>query len=296
MTLDPETARKIATRFNDWGRSRAERSPGIARLCYQLASFFDSNWSVPYFNRGLLEKHEGNWEPSRELNQRAAELDPQDEAAWWNLGIAATALADWNEARRAWREYGIEVPDGPAEISMSMSNACVRLSTNGEVVWGRRLDPARMEIINVPLPESQHRYGDIVLNDGSPNGTRILKEVEAPVFDELMLWKASDYSTYRVILNIPSTAAQEALGRICQQREIGMENWSTTRVLCAECSRGNPGPHECSDAAIEPHFGFAARTSNELHAALRQWMDQYPEAQVGIIELLLPAESQEQLT
>ncbi len=269
--------------------------PGIARLCYQLASFFDSNWSVPYFNRGLLEKQEGNWEPSRELNRRAAELNPQDEAAWWNLGIAATALADWDEARRAWREYGIEIPEGHAEISMNMSHACVRL-TNGEVVWGCRLDPARMQIMNVPLPESQHRYGDIVLNDGSPNGTRNSNNGEVPVFDELMLWQASDYSTYEVAVNVRSEAAMEALEGICQQRRIGIENWSTVRVLCAECSRGNPGTHECSSVAAESRYGFAARSETELRSVLEQWTEQFPEAQVGQIELLLPAESQEQPT
>ena len=33
---------------------------------------------------------------------RAARLDPEDEAAWWNTGIAATAPGDWAAARRAW--------------------------------------------------------------------------------------------------------------------------------------------------------------------------------------------------
>jgi hypothetical protein len=46
--------------------------------------------------------------------------------------------------------------------------ACVRLNpqSSGEVVCGERLDPARLLILSVPLPESRHRFYDIVLNDG----------------------------------------------------------------------------------------------------------------------------------
>src|SRR5947209_12173563 len=110
MSFSPETARKIAGWFNERGGNRADRgSIGTARICYQLASWFDPSWSVPCYNQGLLEKYAENWESSRRLNQRAAELDPEDQASWWNLGIAATALADWPEARRAWRACGIEV-------------------------------------------------------------------------------------------------------------------------------------------------------------------------------------------
>ena len=41
------------------------------------------------------------------FNAQAVLLHPEDQASWWNLGIAATALRDWPEARRAWAGCGI---------------------------------------------------------------------------------------------------------------------------------------------------------------------------------------------
>jgi len=179
------------------------------------------------------------------FNQRALELDPSDEAAWWNLGIAATALGNWSEARRAWKGCGIELEDGVGEVRMLSVRACVRLdpSGSGEVVWGQRLDPARIAILSVPLPESGHRFNDIVLNDGAANGTRVESNGnEVPVFDELSIWKASNYSTFRVKLEMPDDSAKEKLVELCVAHELGVEDWTTIRILCAKCSRGNPGP------------------------------------------------------
>ena len=97
-------------------------------------------------------------------NQRVLELDPSDEAAWWNLGIAATALRDWSEAGRAWKGCGIKCEARDGEVRAPIVTACVRLDPAGlgEVVWGQRLDPARMVILNVPLLESGHRFHDII--------------------------------------------------------------------------------------------------------------------------------------
>lgn len=62
-----------------------------ARLLYRLATYADPRWSVPWYNRGLDAKYLGRWEESLQSNWKAVLLDPTDEAAWWNLGIAATA-------------------------------------------------------------------------------------------------------------------------------------------------------------------------------------------------------------
>lgn len=88
-------------------------------------------------------------------HRRAVELDSSDEAAWWNLGIAATALGEWREARTAWRACGIEIPEGDGPPDLDFGLVPVRLDPAGcgEVVWCRRIDPARAVIRNVPLPE-----------------------------------------------------------------------------------------------------------------------------------------------
>jgi|SRR5579859_179345 len=287
--------RAIARWLNNQGSTTGDRgSRRAARVFYGVASWIDPSWSVPYYNLGLNAKYAGEWERSRAYNQRAVSLNPKDEDAWWNLGIAATALSDWPEARRAWKGFGIEIPEEEGEFMMPSGTACVRLDPNvaGEVVWGRRIDPARMLILNVPLPESKHRYHDVVLNDGAPNGTRMLKGTEVPVFDELMIWKPSDYSTFRVSIKVSTEAAHAALEALCEEKGIGIEDWSTVRFICSECSRGNPGPHDCKSPAPESGestLGFAAKSKDELIDMLQNWAVQFAEGDYGEVELLLPA-------
>lgn len=50
------------------------------------------DWSVPYFNLGLIFKYRNDWQKSFDLNLKSTQLNSEDEGSWWNLGIAATAL------------------------------------------------------------------------------------------------------------------------------------------------------------------------------------------------------------
>jgi hypothetical protein len=215
---------KLAEWFNQYGNltSDAGNLRHAVRF-YKLASSLAPQWSVPWYNLGLLTKNTGQWENSLKFNQRALSLNSENEGACWNLGIAATALHNWPEARRAWKLYGIEIGDGSGEILMPPVSACVRLNPrgSGEVVWGERLDPARVLILNVPLPESNHRFRDIVLNDGAANGTRVKDGAEVPVFDELGIWRTSDYSTFAATLLLPDEESERQLVRICNVSSIG---------------------------------------------------------------------------
>jgi hypothetical protein len=267
----------------------------IGERLYKWASAVEPNWSIPWYNLGLHTKNTGRWSESLRFNQRALELEPTDEAAWWNLGIAATALRNWSEARRAWKGYGIQLEDGVGEVRIPAITACLRLDRSGseEVVWGRRLDPARMAILSVPLPESGHRFNDIVLNDGAANGTRVDKEgVEVPVFDELSIWKVSEYSTFRAKLRTSDDSAQENLVDLCLAHELGIEDWTTVRILCAKCSRGNPGPHECEAKPLEDgyrRFGFAAKRQEDLILVLNEWTAANPATHYQDLEIVLRA-------
>jgi len=268
---------KLAEWLNQSGNaaSDAGKLRGAERL-YKLASTLTPQWSVPWYNLGLLTKNTGRWGDSLRFNQRALSLNPGDEGACWNLGIAATALHDWSEARRAWKHYGIDIGEGTGEIMTPAVTACVRLNpqSSGEVVWGERLDPARLMILNVPLPESRHRFRDIVLNDGAENGTREVGGTKVPVFDELTIWRASDYSTLQVRLRVPNDDSERELVRICGESEIGVEDWSTLRIICDECSRGNQGPHDCKSAESANgtrNFGLAAKNQEDAVRALRKW-------------------------
>src|SRR5262249_5113786 len=210
---------------------------------YRKAIEAEPHWSVPWYNLGLLHKYQGNWKESLRCNQKAAALDPQNEAAWWNLGIAATAVGNWSEARRAWKTYGISLPEGDGPIENDFGLTPIRLNPDdrGEVVWCRRIDPARAIIENIPLTESGHRYGDLLLHDGAPNGYRQLEGKEVPVFDELELLIPSQFGTYEVTIDGAGSDEIEMLVEMTSASGLFAEDWSANiRVLCLACSEGRP--------------------------------------------------------
>jgi hypothetical protein len=135
-----------ADKLNERGRALADAGDWDAALsCYRRAVERVPSFEPAWFNMALVHKRRRHWTDALDCNQRAASLGgEQGDPAWWNLGIAATALRRWDVARTAWQRF--------------------------EVVWGQRIDPARIVVKNVPLPQSGHRWGDIVLHDGAPNG------------------------------------------------------------------------------------------------------------------------------
>lgn len=271
----------LAKSLNDLGNIANNRGlQTSARLLYRSAAIARPRWSSPWYNLGLQAKYLCEWRASLKFNERAAALDPDDEASWWNLGIAATALGDWTQARRAWRGCGIELDEGLHEVFWRPCTACVRLNadSSGEVVWGTRIDPARIQIRNVPLPNSSHRYHDIVLNDGAAEGTRKSGEREYPVFNELAVWKPSNYSTFQAALLMDDPDAEHHLIEICNENDIGFEDWTTVRIICAACSRGTPAQHHCSanDAQEgEKKYGFGVASRDVLVQVLSTWAKRF---------------------
>jgi tetratricopeptide (TPR) repeat protein len=288
-------ARERAEAHNERGNDLEEagRTEEAARE-YQRASEIDPQWAAPHYNLGLIYKYAGDWQRSLECNRRAAELAPSDEASLWNLGIAATALADWAEARRAWRACGIAIPPGDGPIDFPCGSNPIRLHPDGspEVVWSRRLDPARARLQNIPFAESGFRWGDVVLNDGAPNGYRMLRDKEVPVFDCLALLRPSPYSTFIAKADAPSEAA-DALAEIAAARELAAEDWNTSiEILCKACSEGRPhGRHDHTPAPIKGprKLAIAARNREDAERLLADWRSQWHAARVLSLELVLAA-------
>jgi TPR repeat len=232
-----------ANAANERGRKLADHGDDdAAEREYRRAVELDPESEPAWFNLGLVYKRRHDWAKCAECNERASDLLPgPGQPAWWNLGIAATALRDWNLARRAWRGYGIEIPEGEGPIAGSFGRAPIRLlpADSGEVVWCRRVDPARAVIENVPLPESGHRHGDTVLHDGTPNGERLVDGKSYPVFDEMELWQASDEPTVVARLFCPSESDARSALEILGGGEVYAEDWTATvRILCKACSEG----------------------------------------------------------
>src|SRR5262245_26459822 len=124
-----------AVELNERGMALREAGDLIgAEAAYRAAIAEAPDWPAPVYNLGLLCKYESRWQESFDYNRQAAELQPDDEASWWNLGIAATALSNWPEARRAWAACGIEVPsgDGPPEFDWGQTPVRLNPETDGE--------------------------------------------------------------------------------------------------------------------------------------------------------------------
>jgi hypothetical protein len=214
-----------------------------------------------WFDLGLAHKRLRQWSACADANLRALELSKKPgNPAWWNLGIAATALRNWSLARQAWRGYGLEIADGDEPIECNYGNTPVRLHEE-EIVWGDRIDPARVIIRSVPFPESGYRWGDVVLHDGSPNGERHDGNRVVPVFDVLERWSASEIPTLKAYVHCGAAEDSEALVDLFSDRHFAAEDWSANvRQLCKACSEGLPDYHDHPQGVIstERTFGFAA--------------------------------------
>jgi len=267
----------IGEPFNELGRRLQDRGKyRIASVLYALASSLEPSWSAPWFNRGLMAKFRHDWPSCYRFTLKSTELDPDFKAGWWNLGIAATALSDWVVARRAWWRYGISVPlgDGPPDMNLGAVPIRICPDTLGEVVWCRRLDPARAEIHSIPFPESQHAHGDILLTDGEPKGYRSSSGRDVPVFNALEILTPSAFNTYAVEAIASSENDANELVRSGIPREVVIEDWTSVRVLCTACSQGSPGEHEhAPPAEWEPNrrFGMAAIDSNRVDDIISHW-------------------------
>ena len=128
------------------------------------------------FDFGVVLKLRGDFEASRAAFERVVLRHPDERSAWWNLGIACTALSDWSGARRAWTAVGFELPPGEGDIARPGEPTPVRLDTASgartthEVVWGHRLCPARVRLTGIPCFPRDATCGDVVLVDGEPVG------------------------------------------------------------------------------------------------------------------------------
>ena len=249
----------------DGTKARADGDLARAERLYLAAIEAAPSFSAAWFDLGLVYKAERDWIRTAVCNRRSLELEsPEGDPAWWNLGIAATALREWDTARWAWRGYGITVTGDAGPIEMDFGMAPVRINPDGlgEVVGGWRLDPARAQIANVPLPSSGHRWHDVVLHDGTPTGQRMVGETVYGVFDEIEVWERSSVPTWECLIDAAADDIAVLRTRFDKHRGA-LEVWTESiRQLCRSCSQGAPaadhdhGPFRAS--AGGSHVGIAA--------------------------------------
>jgi hypothetical protein len=288
---------KLLASFFNWraGKYDAAGKDQDAIKYYRKAIASDPEWSAPRYNLGLLHKYRGEWSESYACNAAALRLAPDDEATLWNTGIAATALGLWDEARSAWLSYGIEVPAGSGPLEMELGSVPIRINPDGdgEVVWCRRIDPARAIIMSIPLAESGRACGDLLLHDGAAVGYRMLGEQEVPVFNELALLTRSTMFTFGVEIKIGSKEDLEDLERRCSDEQCCLEDWTTSlHVICRACSEGRPHEHGPDDQPVEApndgfhHIGLAADSVEKAERAVSTWLAAHPHCTASKLEIL----------
>jgi tetratricopeptide (TPR) repeat protein len=251
-----------------------------ATACYQQAVRLDPSLEAAWFDLGLLHKAAGRWQQAFECSLRAAELVGEEagEPAWWNLGIAATAVRRWDTARRAWRAFGYDIPEGDGPIEMNFGAGLVRLNPHdkGEVVWGRRLDPARMRLTSIPFPTSGYHWADVVLHDGEPNGYRVHDGQKWAVFDQVSRFESSGVPTVEARLRVDSTADVDELLERLAQASYAAEDWTRSiRMVCRHHSEGVVR-HQDDDPDLdaEPdHLVAIAGRLHEVRSVVEAWED-----------------------
>lgn len=74
-----------------------------AEAAYLAAVALDPELKEAWFDLGLIYKWSARWDECFDANRRAALLvgERPESPEWWNLGIAATALHRWDDARHA---------------------------------------------------------------------------------------------------------------------------------------------------------------------------------------------------
>lgn len=255
--------------------------------------------SESHYNSGLILKYAGDWEKSFAFNKTAHDLAPGDEAARWNLGIAATALRDWRTARRMWSGVGLQLDielDEPIELNMGLTPVRLNPDEGAEVVWARRIDPVRARIESIPLPESGYCHGDIVLHDGAAVGYRMNGDKKCPVFNVLELFEQSAFSTFSLTIDATSQESAAELLQLLSGEDMHAEDWSENiRTLCKACSEGEPHEEHDHDAEDDGtwkpqrSFGVAALSLEAVQQASAAWTG----GTISEIECTLSAEGDE---
>jgi hypothetical protein len=249
-------------------RKFAEALEPAEEACRRQPEWADAHW-----HRAIALKHARRWGECLAACDRVLALDPgSGGGVHWNAGIAATALGDWARARRAWRAYGVDVPEGEGPLAMDLGLVGVRVAPadNPEVVFCTRLDPCRARVVSVPWPVSRRRHGDVVLFDGEGRGKRRVDDRMVTVFDELQVMEPSDHGTWSITAVCSGPSQRDELVGLLDGVACAVEDWTeSVERVCADCSLGE---HDHADHPQPTEW----QRDRELGVALRHEADLEP--------------------
>lgn len=130
-----ESLLELAMEASD--RGDEDKALGI----YEQIFLQKEDWSTPHYNVGLIYKYRCDWEKSFYHNTRVVALDPENEGAQWNLGIAATMLKCWKVARTCWNVFGTNYEIIDEDTAGYVGKAPIRINPHGdaETVWATHI-------------------------------------------------------------------------------------------------------------------------------------------------------------
>lgn len=240
---------------------------------YKHVAKHTPHWAPPFERLGTLYKYRQDWKAALHYIKKSVALNPGNQKAWWDLGIAATALKRWRIAKNVWSKFGLHAkPVHTPEVA----SLRLRVDNQFEVVAARILDPARAMIVSIPFPNSNYRFKDIVLYDRQIVGHYIVSKRKLPVYDELGMFKHSVYQTASCVLPNASEADLQSLEDLCKKQDIGFEVWSNAQLNSSNLGKGrqaeyyhdkNLSPAEHTHALI----GLSARNYHIIHETLESW-------------------------
>jgi tetratricopeptide (TPR) repeat protein len=238
---------------------------------YKLLVREAPEWVEPFRQLGKFYKNRGEWKPAFHYTKKALAMDPSLQTAWWDLSIAATALDKPGLARGIWSKFGHPVekpwPHRPVSIRMQYDR-------HYEIVWAKSLDPVRASIQNIPAPNSDRRFGDIVLFDREVAGHHIVQRKRYPVFDELGLYKRSLYQTYSCQVWPREKTDVDLLDKLAVQAGLGFEVWSNAERAWTHPRRPeyyDPGQRAQEEGLAVVEVALAALSDREVLRVLRNW-------------------------
>lgn len=235
-------------------------------------------WASPYTRLGTVYKDRADWKTCLYYTQKSLQLDPEERQAWMNLGIASTALKKWRTARQAWNRLGYEFKETDQSTDFDLGAIAIYLNPRSqpEVVWARRIDPARAIVLSIPHPGTGHRFQDTILFDPGSEGAQVVGSRKWAAYRELQVLRSSPFKTYTVELTEASQGHVDVLARLCTQERVGFDNWSAaTHLYLPPAFRDHPEfhlhpfPREVEQPRIL--VALAAKSRRTIERVLHNW-------------------------
>ncbi|MEQ8706199.1 MAG: hypothetical protein RIC19_19865 [Phaeodactylibacter sp.] len=227
-------------------------------------------WQQPYLRLGHMYKYRREWKPALYYNKKAVALEVSNRQAWWDVGLAATALGKLRQARRVWEKFGWNTT---GQHSLKPVSVRLQFQNQFEVLWVQRISPCLGYIRSIPQPASGRRYGDLVLIDNMVRGYHSSGMHRLPIYDELGLKKCGHYGTFSCTLLQATEEDIKLLQQLCQEQNMGFEVWgNAAQAATVRSAKGKPEYYAFSRyAAPELLVAIAARQQAEVRSVLKAW-------------------------